>query len=66
MTTPHDQRDWRTSSFSGGAGNCVEIRMLADGGRQVRDSKDPGGPVLTFTPAEWSAFVDGTRAGEFD
>ncbi|HKT05478.1 MAG TPA: DUF397 domain-containing protein, partial [Rugosimonospora sp.] len=33
---------------------------------QVRDSKDPHGPVLEFTAAEWSAFVDGAKGGEFD
>jgi hypothetical protein len=33
---------------------------------QVRDSKDPHGPVLTFTAKEWAAFVGGTKDGEFD
>jgi hypothetical protein len=32
----------------------------------VRDSKNKTGPVLVFTPAEWSAFVEGAKAGEFD
>ncbi|WP_327048120.1 DUF397 domain-containing protein [Microbispora sp. NBC_01189] len=32
----------------------------------VRDSKDPEGPALLFTPAEWAAFLDGVRAGEFE
>ncbi|WP_237404655.1 DUF397 domain-containing protein [Streptomyces sp. SN-593] len=31
----------------------------------VRDSKDPGGPALAFTPAEWSSFVTALRADEF-
>jgi len=58
---------WRKASYSGGnGGNCVEVRELPDGGRQVRDSKDPGGPVLAFTSAEWDAFVAGAKAGEFD
>ncbi len=35
-------------------------------GIAVRDSKDPGGPVLDFTPAEWRAFIAGVRDGEFD
>lgn len=34
--------------------------------RAVRDSKDPTGPALTFTAAEWSAFTAGVRASEFD
>ncbi|MBB2913254.1 hypothetical protein FHS43_004552 [Streptosporangium becharense] len=32
----------------------------------VRDSKDPGGPKLLFTPADWQAFVGGVKNGEFD
>jgi hypothetical protein len=32
----------------------------------VRDSKHPDGPVLTFTAAEWAAWLDGARKGEFD
>jgi len=32
----------------------------------MRDSKDPDGPKLVFTPAEWAAFVAGVRDGEFD
>jgi len=32
----------------------------------VRDSKDPNGPILRFTREEWSAFVGGTKEGEFD
>lgn len=31
----------------------------------VRDSKDPDGPVLSFTFAEWDAFLDGVVKGEF-
>lgn len=32
----------------------------------VRDSKNPNGPALLFTPDEWHAFVAGARNGEFD
>jgi hypothetical protein len=32
----------------------------------VRDTKDPGGPRLIFSPAEWEAFTAGVRDGEFD
>jgi len=47
---------WVKSSFSFSNGNCVEVAGL---GRMVglRDSKDPEGPVLHFTPSEWSAFL---------
>ncbi|MGH3982427.1 MAG: DUF397 domain-containing protein [Pseudonocardiaceae bacterium] len=32
----------------------------------MRDSKDPDGPVLAFSRAEWRAFLGGIRPGEFD
>lgn len=32
----------------------------------VRDSKSPQGPVLSFTREEWSSFIAGVKAGEFD
>lgn len=32
----------------------------------MRDAKRPEGPVLVFTPAEWEAFVEGVKDGEFD
>ncbi len=58
---------WHKSSYSSGqGGNCVEVAQLDDGGRAVRDSKDPSGPALRFTPAEWAAFTAGVRDGEFD
>jgi hypothetical protein len=58
---------WQKASASSGQGNCAEVAGLPlGGGVAVRDSKDPGGPVLVFTPAEWAAFLDGAKAGEFD
>jgi hypothetical protein len=57
---------WRKSTRSANAGNCVEVAELHDGHRAVRDSKDPNGPALIFTPAEWAAFTAGVRDGEFD
>lgn len=57
---------WHKSSYSSAQGNCVEVADLDDGGRAVRDSKDPSGPALWFTPPEWAAFTAGVRDGEFD
>ena len=57
---------WIKSSFSYCNSNCVEVASLPDGGVGVRDGKDPSGPVLRFTPAEWHAFLGGARSGEFD
>lgn len=56
---------WRKSRRSGESGQCVEVANL-DNAVGVRDSKDPTGPVLVFTPAEWRAFMDGAKRGEFD
>jgi hypothetical protein len=56
--------EFRRSTFSNN-GTCVEVADLPDGKRLVRDSKDPASPVLTFTAAEWAAFVRGIKAGEF-
>jgi hypothetical protein len=51
-----DVGTWHTSSHSGNEGNCVEVahghRIVA-----VRDSKDPDGPKLAFSAAEWKAFT---------
>ncbi len=49
---------WFKSSYSDSqGGSCVEMANLP-GLVGVRDSKDKTGPVLTFTPQQWSAFVD--------
>ncbi|HET9117434.1 MAG TPA: DUF397 domain-containing protein [Pseudonocardiaceae bacterium] len=57
---------WRKSSYSNGnGGDCVEVADLPGGARAVRDSKNPGGSVLSFTAAAWSAFTAGVRSGEF-
>jgi hypothetical protein len=50
---------WRTSSYSGGnGGECVQVAPEPSTGRVlVRDSKDPHGPVLTVTAAEWRRFT---------
>ncbi len=48
--------EWKRAPDSFSNGNCVEVR-LADGTVGVRDSKNPNGPALTFTPAVWVRFV---------
>jgi len=54
---------WRTSSYSGANGSCVEVAGLADGRWAVRDTKDRTRPALTFTPDAWSTFLDAVRDG---
>ena len=57
---------WRKSSYSSGnGGQCVEVARNLPGLVAVRDSKNPEGPALVFTPQEWRAFLDGVRADEF-
>ncbi|MGW7412016.1 DUF397 domain-containing protein [Streptomyces sp. NPDC054863] len=48
---------WRTSSYSGGNNECVEIAANIPHLTPVRDSKRPDGPVLTFPHAAWQAFL---------
>jgi hypothetical protein len=35
----------------------VEVAVNLPGVVAVRDSKDPAGPALTFTPAAWRTFT---------
>jgi len=54
---------WRKSSYSGNSGGqCVEVGSAALV-IAVRDSKDPGGPVLAFGPQDWQRFTDRVKAG---
>ncbi|GAB3970520.1 DUF397 domain-containing protein [Plantactinospora veratri] len=49
---------WRKSTRSNSTGgDCVEVADNLGGVVAVRDSKDPGGPALTFGPDAWRAFV---------
>ena len=56
---------WLKAQASGANGNCVEIASTV-GKIAMRDSKDPDGPILVYTPTEFSAFLEGARGGEFD
>ena len=57
--------DWIKARRSDDQGSCVEQRVV-DGMIEVRDSKDRSGPILRFTRAEFAAWLDGARNGEFD
>lgn len=69
---------WRKSSLSGNGQNCVEVTLADDVQAEaeagvdserlfvVRDSKDPKGTVLAFSPSEWAAFLSGVKGSDFD
>jgi hypothetical protein len=57
---------WHKSSYSTDGGECVETAVLPDRRVAVRHSKQPGGAILLYTPAEWNAFLKGAKDGEFD
>ncbi|EGX54730.1 hypothetical protein SZN_36454 [Streptomyces zinciresistens K42] len=52
---------WLRSSHSTGANNCVETARPRSGPWSgllaVRDSKDPAGPALLFSPESWAGFT---------
>ena len=55
---------WRKSSYSAGnGGDCVEVAAAPPAAIAVRDSKDPGGPKLIFTPQAWATFTQALRTG---
>jgi Domain of unknown function (DUF397) len=57
-----EHADWSKSTFSSSnGGNCVEVARNLPGVVAVRDSKDPDGPALVFTPAGWEAFTAGLK-----
>ena len=67
MGHPLDNVAWRKSSYSGSnGGNCVEVAALPSDSLAVRDSKDPDGPVLTFSRAEWRSFTTVLKTATLD
>jgi hypothetical protein len=57
---------WRTSSYSGNNGGaCVEITTMDKPAPTVavRDSKNPNGPSLAFSPEAWTAFTRYAKRG---
>jgi hypothetical protein len=63
VSSSSDLRDvrWLRSSYSTGANNCVETARPGTGSwaglLAVRDSKDPAGPALLFSPESWAGFT---------
>ena len=60
----HPTDEWVKAAASGGGGDCVEMRRHA-GDVEIRDSKDPHGPVLQFSGAQFAAWLSGAASGEY-
>lgn len=58
-------KPWYNASSNDGS-SCVDVQMYADGSVDTRNSKDPDGPVCSYTREEWAAFVAGVKADQFD
>lgn len=56
---------WRKAKRSVGNGACVEVAPSGTG-FAVRDSKDPSGPVITYSGQAWLSFVNAAKNGRFD
>lgn len=54
-------RVWHRSSYSSDKYFCVEVAR-DPGTTAIRDSKDPNGPILTFSAATFSRFLRGLDA----
>ena len=62
----YSQAAFRRSTFCGDL-NCVEVAAAPDGSILLRDTKDDeNGPILRFTEQEWTDFLRGAVAGEFN
>ena len=58
------QLAWRIARRCNG-GACVRVAVAGET-VLIGDSKSPEGPVLSYSRAEWDAFVEGIRQGDFD
>ncbi|MEU6129273.1 DUF397 domain-containing protein [Saccharopolyspora sp. NPDC047091] len=57
-------KNWRTSSYSNGGGQCVEVGGLP-GGAAVRDSKDRAAGHLSFDRPQWTVFLAAVARGRY-
>lgn len=61
----YSKLEWRKSSRSNPSGNCLEAATLPDGGVAIRNSNRLELGVITYTRAEWDAFIGGVKDGDF-
>ena len=57
---------WRTSSYTGNSGNCVEVTVQPGRTVVVRDSINPAGPKLAFSQQMWEAFTHRAKRSATD
>ncbi|WP_405608206.1 DUF397 domain-containing protein [Streptomyces sp. NBC_00076] len=60
------EHGWECPWSGPNGGQCVETKQLPDGRVALRQSTDPGGPALIYTPEEIAAFVRGIKRGLAD
>ncbi|WP_280234647.1 DUF397 domain-containing protein [Nocardia cyriacigeorgica] len=65
MTADLSGAHWFKSSRSSGESECVEVAHLTHAHVAVRDSKNPTGPALVFTPTAWDTFTTSIRHHHF-
>ncbi|MDH6139249.1 MULTISPECIES: DUF397 domain-containing protein [Kitasatospora] len=56
---------WFKSSHCDRGGDCIEVSASLPTAVPVRDSKNPDGPALVFSPEGFAAFVLGVKRGAF-
>ena len=63
---PPDHADllWRVARRCDG-GSCVRV-AASRGMILVGDSKNPDGPILAYTQANWRKFTEAVKKGTFD
>jgi hypothetical protein len=59
LISTEDEDGWFVSSFSSGAGSCVEVKFATSGAILVRDSKDKRSdrPVVGMLSPAWATFL---------
>lgn len=60
--------NWQTPVRSGAEGQCVDVATdlpTLPGHVAVRHSKNPAGPAIVYTDAEWAAFVGSVADGQY-
>ena len=59
-----EEFSWRIARPCNG-GHCVRVAAAGDA-ILIADSKNPDGPALSYSRAEFQAFANGIKRGDFD